>query len=418
MIETSSKRLCIALGLAVVVLAAPSIACLGSGEVGGSAAKQQPVASEIQQETTQAPSLPTATSVPEETNGGPPRVDTKADRTPTQVPTSSPTALPARAQTATSASQAEAPSIIRVAQIVRPAVVNITTQQLAYDWYLRPIPEASGSGSGVVFDASGLILTNNHVVERAQGTTVALPDGRTFEGQIVGTDVRSDLAVVKISGPNLPVAELGDSDALQVGEQVVAIGNALALPGGPTVTSGIVGALSRSIREENGVVLYDLIQTDAAINPGNSGGPLVNMRGQVIGINTAIANAPGGGIGFAIAINTARPIAQQLITQQRVIRPWMGVTFQSVTPGLAARYNLGVKKGVMITTIVRGTPAAKAGLRRGDIIVKFGDDQTDDDIAMLKSLNRHRVGETVSATVVREDNTIQIDITLEEMPAS
>ncbi len=271
----------------------------------------------------------------------------------------------------------------------------------------------------MIFDKSGLILTNNHVVENAQGLKVTLPDGRSFDGKIVGTDPRSDLAVVKIQGNDLPTAELGDSNKLQIGETVVAIGNALALPGGPTVTSGIVGALGRTIRESNGAVLYDLIQTDAAINPGNSGGPLINLQGQVVGINTAIASdAPGGGIGFAISISSARPIAEQLISHGRVVRPWLGVTLQNITPGLAARYNLPVSKGAIVASVQRNTPAARAGIRQGDIIVKFGDDEIQDDVSLLRALSKRRVGETVPIIIVRGNEHLSVSITLEAMPAN
>ncbi len=328
---------------------------------------------------------------------------------------------PALSQPPTSARRTdlESGTIVNVARAVRPAVVNITTQQIAYDFYLRPIPEEGGTGSGVIFDKRGFILTNNHVVEDARGLKVTLPDGRTFDGKIVGTDPRSDIAVVRIDAQDLPIAELGNSDDLEIGETVVAIGNALALPGGPTVTAGIVGALGRTIRESSGAALYDLIQTDAAINPGNSGGPLVNLQGKVVGINTAIAaNAPGGGIGFAIAITSARPIAEQLMAQGRVIRPWLGVVLQPVTPSLAARYNLSVKNGALIYQLQRNTPAARAGLRRGDIIVRFGNDDIQDDFSFLKALSKHRIGETVPVTVVRDSDRATINVTLEEMPAN
>lgn len=421
--------------LAISLLALPSIACLGSAALSDSSQSSTQIASQSQQvsdlkgasENPDENGLPivTASPIAESTPTNNRAIPAENETTPTgeSTPTAPPVPTPppsvaGLASPSPGAPFTESTSIIRVAQLVRPAVVNITTQQIAYDWYLRPIPEESGAGSGVIFDHSGLILTNNHVVEGAQGITVALPDGRTFEGQVVGTDSTSDLAVVRINGQDLPAAQLGDSDALQIGEQVVAIGNALALPGGPTVTSGIVGALGRSIREPNGAVLYDLIQTDAAINPGNSGGPLVNLRGQVVGINTAIADAPGGGIGFAIAINAAKPIAEQLVSQGHVTRAWIGATFQNVTPGLAARYNLGVKKGVLVWSVVRNTPAAKAGLRRGDIIVQFGNSQIDDDVAMLKSLAASKVGDRVPIVIVREGKKLQIDIVLEEMPTS
>lgn len=377
--------------VALIIILSPSLACIGSS-VGTGAVTKSADASK-------------SASSAEGVNAN--------NREAARAPSAQATAAPPNQNSP------EAGSLVRVVRMVRPAVVNITTQQIAYDFYMRPVPEESGTGSGVIFDKSGLILTNNHVVEDSQGLKVTLPDGRTFDGKIVGTDPRSDLAVVRIEGSDLPVAELGDSDALQIGETVVAIGNALALPGGPTVTSGIVGALSRTIREPNGAVLYDLIQTDAAINPGNSGGPLINLQGQVVGINTAIATgAPGGGIGFAIAINSARPVAEQLVAQGRVIRPWLGVTLQNVTPGLAARYNLPVNNGALVYAVSRNTPASRAGLRRGDIIVRFGDVEVLDDVTLLKALSKSRIGETVTLVVVRDSERLRINVTLEEMPTN
>lgn len=260
------------------------------------------------------------------------------------------------------------PDIVDVAAVVRPAVVSITFQ-IAPSIFLQPVPQ-EGAGSGVIFDAKGYILTNNHVVEGAQNIKVTLPDGRTFDGTTVGRDPVTDLAVVKIAGDNLPIASFGDSGKLRIGEWVVAIGNALALEGGPTVTQGVVGALGRSIQEENGNVLDDMIQTDAAINPGNSGGPLVNMAGEVVGINTVVAS-DAQNIGFAISINTARPVMESILAQGRVIRPYMGVSTQTVTAAVASQYGLSVNQGALVTQVTRNAPAAQAGLRAGDVISRL-----------------------------------------------
>ncbi|MBI4318777.1 MAG: trypsin-like peptidase domain-containing protein [Chloroflexi bacterium] len=378
--------------LLLAVLAFPAIACLGSAAGTNFATESTPVV-----QNTPVRNISTQSSKTESSPSPPlPSLTTPARPAP-QIDQS-------------------AHPIVRVAQIVRPAVVNISTQQIGFDFNLRPVPEESGAGSGVIFDKSGYILTNNHVVEEAQGLKVTLPDGRIFDGAVLGADPRTDLAVVKIEGRDFPTAELGDSDVLQIGEPVVAIGNALALRGGPTVTSGIVGALGRTIREPNGAILYDLIQTDAAINPGNSGGPLVNLSGQIVGVNTAIANAPGGGIGFAIAINSARPIAQQLITQGRVVRPWLGISMLSITPSIAARNSLPVSSGVIVTQVQRDSPAARVGLRRLDMITRFDDEQIDDDASLLKALSKRSIGEVVPLTVIRDGNQIVVNITLEQMP--
>ena len=307
-------------------------------------------------------------------------------------------------------------AVIDVVKRVKPAVVNIASERVSYESYLWPEPQMAGLGSGVIFDPRGYVLTNNHVVEDADVLKVSLPDGRTFDGKLVGADPRSDLAVVKIDGDDLPIAELGDSDGLQVGQWVVAIGNALALSGGPTVTAGVVGALGRSIETRDGGVLYDLVQTDAAINPGNSGGPLLDLSGRVVGINTAIAQAPGAGIGFAISINRAKPIAQALVDHGRVSRPWLGVGLASVTPALAARYDLPLKRGVIITRIVRNSPAATAGLEPGDIIFALDNSAVDDVVALFKAMDRHKVGDKVKLSIARPTGQIEIEVTLEEMP--
>ncbi|MDA8216009.1 MAG: trypsin-like peptidase domain-containing protein, partial [Dehalococcoidales bacterium] len=228
-------------------------------------------------------------------------------------------------------------SISQVAKDVKPAVVQITNQQeVQTSQSNQPYVVPAGVGSGVIYDDQGHILTNAHVVEGANQLLVSLPDGRSFEGKLIGSDAQTDLAVVKIDGSNLPVAKLGDSTQLQVGDWLVAIGNALALPGGPTVTAGVVSALGRTVQEPAdqsgtpGPFLFDVIQTDAPINPGNSGGPLVNLNGQVIGINTLVAGqaetgVQAQGIGFAIAISTAKPIADELVANGKVVHPYLGI---------------------------------------------------------------------------------------------
>ena len=296
---------------------------------------------------------------------------------------------------------------------VRPAVVNIATRQLSYDALLRPVP-AQGIGSGVIFDARGYVLTNSHVVEGAQQIRVTLPDGRAFPGKLVGADPLTDLAVVKIDARDLPAARLGDSSKLEVGETVIAIGNPLGLEGGPTVTVGVVSAVARSIEEPGGAGLYDLVQTDAAINPGNSGGPLVRMAGDVIGINTAIIQQAQG-IGFAISINSAKPIVQELLAHGRVVRPFIGIVPVSVTPQIASAYDLPVDHGVLVARLDPRGPAARAGMRAGDIIVAVAGHPVKSLGELRVAIGQHKIGETVDLAVRREKTSVTLKVTLVEM---
>jgi S1-C subfamily serine protease len=254
-----------------------------------------------------------------------------------------------------------------------------------------------------------------------------LPDGRTFDARPVGTDPDTDLAVLQIPSGNLPVAPLGDSDRLAVGDGVVAIGNALGLPGGPTVTTGVVSALGRTVQEpasetdEPGPVLYDVIQTDAAINPGNSGGPLVNLAGEVVGINTLIAGTTDSGIraqgiGFAIAINTAKPIAEQLVTLGRAVHPYLGIVFQWVGGASARQLRSDGQQGVLIERVQPGSPAAQAGLQRGDIITQVDGQLLRDEATLPKEIQKHRPGDTLELTVVRGDTERTVRVTLAERP--
>ena len=224
-----------------------------------------------------------------------------------------------------------------------------------------------GVGSGVIIDARGFVLTNNHVIERADEIELALADGRTFKGVVIGRDPKTDLAVVKVeTEQDLPVVRLGDSDTVQVGHWAVAIGNPFGL--GQSLTVGVISGVGRG---ELGLSTFeDYIQTDASINPGNSGGPLVNIRGEVIGINTAI-NPIGRGIGFAIPINMAKEVVQQLVENGRVVRGYLGVVIQTLSAELAGKFDLAEYGGVFVGDILRGSPAEQAGIKRGDVILDF-----------------------------------------------
>ena len=314
-------------------------------------------------------------------------------------------------------------AVRQVAQQVKPAVVQITNQQVIQpDRFSEPFTVPAGVGSGVIYDQEGHILTNDHVIEGAQELLVTLPDGRSFPARVVGRDPQTDLAVLRIEASDLPIATLGDSQRLQVGDWVVAIGNALGLPGGPTVTSGVVSALGRTVQEPNGPFLFDVIQTDAAINPGNSGGPLVNLAGEVVGINTLVAASsdsgiPTQGIGFAIAISTAKPIADELVASGRVAHPFLGIEYQALTPAIAARLGTPVRSGALVVSVVPGTPAAQAGLRRGDVITAVNDRELQGESALAEALNRHRPGDSLTLTVSRDGETLKMNVTLTERPS-
>ncbi len=302
---------------------------------------------------------------------------------------------------------------------VRPAVVFVGIEQSVRS-FSQPVPV--GNGSGVIIDAQGHILTNNHVVEQAQALTVTLPDGRSFPAQVVGRDPATDLAVIQIKASNLPVAALGDSSKLQVGQWVVAIGNALGLEGGPTVTKGVVSALNRTIQEQNGASISSLIQTDAAINPGNSGGPLVNLQGEVIGINTAVPGPTSTGeqpygIGFAIAVNEAKPIVQQLIAQGSVTRPYLGIVPLTVTPAIKAQGSLAVDSGVVITDVSPGSPAEAAGLQPGDVIVAIDGQAIQDEAGLRQAIQSHKIGDTLTLTITRNGRQADERATLAQAPA-
>jgi S1-C subfamily serine protease len=300
---------------------------------------------------------------------------------------------------------------------VAPAVVSIVTETVSYNWFWQAVPQ-TGAGSGIIISSDGYIVTNNHVVEDADKVTVTLSDGSTFEATIVGSDAQTDLAVVKIDASNLAYLHfLSNSlEQLSVLDPVVAVGNALALPGGPTWTLGVVSNLGRSIELDTGVVLNDIIQTDAAINAGNSGGPLVNMAGQVVGINVAIASNAEN-IGFAISTDTAIPVVQSLITEGKVVRPWLGVAVTTVTSTIQHYYNLSVDTGALITSVTSGSPANKAGLKAGDVITKIDDEDISTAAELSSAIGSHQIGDQIEIVYYRGSVQKVANAMLEESPS-
>jgi serine protease Do len=310
---------------------------------------------------------------------------------------------------AASAERRTVPSVLARAV---PAVVSITTRQIDRDQFNQPVP-TRGLGSGFIVDPRGYILTNAHVVDGAQEIKVGLADGRTFAGVLVGMDAFSELAVVKIAGRRLPVLALGDSARLAVGETVVAVGNPLWLEGGPTVTVGVVSALGRSMEEDGLPVLHGLIQTDAAINPGNSGGPLLNLRGHVVGINTALI-ASAHGIGFAISAATAKPVLGALIAGGRVVRASAGLSGVSVTPQMAYANDLAIERGALVTRVDDGGPAQAAGIVPGDVLTAIGRRPIKELHDFHVALERYRPGEAIDLVIWRAGETLTRRAVLEE----
>jgi Do/DeqQ family serine protease len=319
-----------------------------------------------------------------------------------------------------------------VSDRVTPAVVNVSTvpkrgagggdeQRFReyfgdefYDRYFkrRPREDARSTGSGVIVDPSGYILTNNHVIENAQDITVRLSDSRKFTATLVGRDPKTDIAVLKVDAPGpLPAAEIGDSDRLRVGQWVIAIGNPFGLD--RTVTAGIVSATARN---RVGVTTYEnFIQTDASINPGNSGGPLVSLDGRVIGINTAIV-AAGQGIGFSIPINEARGVMTQLISKGRVVRGWLGIVIQDITDELSSSFGVREREGVLVSDVMRGGPAESSGLRAGDVIVELGGTKISEVPDLQRRVANVSPGQTITLVVIRDRASSKISVKVGEMP--
>ncbi len=307
------------------------------------------------------------------------------------------------------------PSIADVVAKVKPSVVAINTEVITYDSFNRPGTQ-KGAGSGWIINENGYVVTNNHVVEGAQSITVILDDDRAVTAEIVGTDWLADLAVLKIDAENLTAVTVGDSLKLRVGDWVVAIGNALGE--GISATTGIVSALGIQLSPAPGQTLYDLVQTDAAINPGNSGGPLVNMAGEIIGINSVkTVQVEVEGVGYAISTNEAMPIIQQLINTGYVIRPFLGVQgLLTVDQSVADYYDLKVNEGALIRGIVPDGPADQAGLEADDVITKFEGQEIANVDELIRALYSSKVGQSVEITFRRDETEMVATLILAESP--
>ncbi len=308
------------------------------------------------------------------------------------------------------------PSIADVVAKVKPSVVAINVEITTYDIFNRPYTQPA-TGSGWIIDDSGIIVTNNHVVEGAETITVTLADDRIYsvDTNTVATDPLTDLAIFKIEAENLTALSVGDSAKLRVGDWVVAIGNSLGER--ISATNGIISALNVSLAVDTGQTLYDLIQTDAAINPGNSGGPLVNMAGEVIGITSAkIADVGVEGMGYAISLDTALPIIEDLVTAGYVIRPWLGVGLYPVSEGLATYYGFAVNQGALITELSVGSPADKAGLKVNDIIVGFEDEEITNTGDLIQAIRATQIGQEIEITYWRGETKYTTYATLIESP--
>ena len=295
-----------------------------------------------------------------------------------------------------------------------PSVVQISTDTAVISLYNQTIPQ-TGVGSGIILDKAGNILTNNHVVEGADLVTVTLNDGRSYPATLVGSDSITDLAVIKISAAKLNPAKFGKSEGLQVGEDVIAVGHALGLKGGPTVSKGVVSALERTIQTDAQKAMVDLIQTDASINPGNSGGPLANSRGEVIGINTAIITGSNG-IGFAINIDDAHVVVDQILVFGNVLRGFLGITPFNVTDSIREQINLPVSDGVIIAGIVSGFPAEESGLQPEDVIVMLNKTSIENSGDLSKFLLNNPPGSEVEVRFYRRGELKNVELVLADKP--
>jgi len=308
-----------------------------------------------------------------------------------------------------------------------PSVVNVTSRAMSFDFFYGMVPQ-EGQGSGFVIDKDGHILTNYHVVADARQVEVTLHNRKKYKATVVGTDPAHDLAVIQIKAPDLVPSVLGDSRNLQVGQKVYAIGNPFGLAG--TMTRGIVSSI-RPVREPNGATIDEAIQTDAAINPGNSGGPLMNWHGEVIGINTMILSSVGqnSGVGFAIPINTAKAVLNDLMTLGRVRRPALGVRTIPISAELADEMGLPVEYGLLIVQVIPGGSADQAGLRGGseraylgnipimlggDLIVAIDGEKVEDEQDLSQMMNNHRAGDTVKVTIYRNKKKLDVNVPLGE----
>lgn len=304
---------------------------------------------------------------------------------------------------------------IKAVEKVSPSVVSVSTKRfMKYD--LFNTFELKGAGSGVIMNPEGHILTNNHVIEGLCTVDVYLYDGKKYEGNVIGTDPDTDIAVIKINGQNFYSGEFGNSDDIKPGQMAIAIGNSLGLSGGPTVTIGVISAIRRNIPSKQRI-LENMIQTDAAINPGNSGGPLIDCNGRIIGINNAIIPYAQG-IGFAIPINIVKDVANELISYGRITRPWLGILGMDMNPKLASYYNLALEEGALIVQINQDSPAYHAGLQPGDIIIKIGEKSIKGMEDLRRFIWKQKTGEKIKIQILRKHQQLTGMIRLIEMSAS
>ena len=293
------------------------------------------------------------------------------------------------------------------------SVVSIDSVRVTRDFRYGLVP-IEGKGSGLIIDRNGYVITNNHVIDGATRVQVHLKDGRTFLGEVVGSDSSTDIAVIKVDADNLPAASLGDSEKLKVGQIALAIGNTLGLQGGPTVSMGVVSALGRPLPGTD-FIFEGLIQTDTAINPGNSGGPLADIGGNVIGMNTAMIPFAQG-VGFAIPVNTMKWVVQQILEKGRVIRPWLGISGANMNQAIARRYDLPADSGVLVVEVDSRGPAYEAGMRVGDVIIQIGSHPVKQMKDILMALSKLAIKEEVEVGFIRLNSKRKALLRLKESP--
>jgi S1-C subfamily serine protease len=312
----------------------------------------------------------------------------------------------------------EESSVIDVVDHVSPSVVSVVLKTSQFDFFSGVTQSQEGIGTGFIVDSHGLIVTNSHVADNPNGEySIVLKDGRTFDVKKIHLDEVSDLAILEVTARDLPAVELGDSDALRVGQRAIAIGNALGRFQN-TVTTGVISGISRQLRASGGFgseakIYENAIQTDAALNPGNSGGPLLNSSGQVIGINVA-TTLGADNISFAIPVNDLKPILETFLKEGRIVRPYIGVQYQMVTPEIARVQNL--PQGAYVSRVLADSPADKAGVKRGDIIVEFDGKKIDPETSIARSIAKKKPGEEVRLVLDREGKEIKVSVILEKMP--
>ncbi len=298
--------------------------------------------------------------------------------------------------------------ILEAVSRIRESVVSVDSSRISYNRY--GIAPVRGSGSGIVVSGSGYIVTNNHVIQDSENVTVRLQDGTETEGFVIGGDEATDIALVKIEKRGLKHAELGDSDSVKVGQIVLAVGNALGLPGDPTVSMGVVGAVGRPMPWAD-FIFEGLIQTDAAINPGNSGGPLVDLSGNVIGINTAMIPFAQG-MGFSIPSNTVKRVMEQVLEHGMVLRPYIGISGVSVDREVSQRLGMKSTGGVLVVRVSQASPAYYAGIRKGDGITSASEKKVSNIRDLLEELSRHKPGDTISITATRSGRMMEAKVRL------